>query len=452
MEQMDAIVIGSGQGGVPLAEALARDGKAVTLFERGAFGGSCINYGCIPSKAFLASAHAAGRARGSNDLGIHAEVQVDFPAVMQRVRDIVESSAVGVEQRLEEAGVRLVRAEASFTGERTVAAGGVTVRAPLVVINTGNSPAVPDIPGLKETPCLTYLNFWELEQLPARLLVIGGGYVGLELGQGMARLGSETHVIEVMERIISVEEPEVSKLLTEALEADGVHFHLDVEVSNVAYADGVFTLTLDDGQSLHGEALLVAAGQQPNTQALNTQAAGIELNDRGFINVDDRFQTTNSGVYAIGDVTGQPAFTHVSWEDHRRLLAILNGDGRRQGDRVLGYAFFTAPQVGRAGLTMEAAEQNGFDARAVTLPLRNVARANVSNRLRGFYRMVIDAETDEILGATLVGPEAAELIHVFIAHMEAGSTWQTLERSVHIHPTYGEGLPSLARRLKEDHT
>lgn len=450
MEQVDAIIVGSGQGGVPLAEALRQEKRDVVLFERRSFGGSCINYGCLPSKAFLASAHAAGNARNAQDLGVHTQIKVDFRAVMERVRRVIEMSSEGVEERLERAGVRLINAEASFTGERTVTGGAVSVQAPLVVINTGNAPFVPDIPGLADTPYLTYVSFWELRELPPRFLVLGGGYVGVELGQGMARLGSETHILDIDDRIVSNEEPEVSETLTEALEADGIQFHLGVEVRRVEYTDGVFTLTLSSGQELQGEALLVTTGQTPTTASLNAQAAGIELDDRGFIKVDDQLQTTSSGVYAIGDVTGQPAFTHVSWEDYRRLIAVLNGAARTQGDRVLGYAFFTEPQVGRAGLTLEAAERRGFNAQAVTLPLNHVARAYLTGRTQGFYRMVVDMDTDKLLGATLVGPEAGELVHVFIAHMEAGSTWQVLEQSMHIHPTFGEGLPSLARLLKEE--
>jgi dihydrolipoamide dehydrogenase len=223
---------------------------------------------------------------------------------------------------------------------------------------------------------------------------------------------------------------------------------LNAEAEEVAYNDGVFTLTLSNGDKLDGEALLVAVGRTPNTKALKPEAGGIKVDRQGHIKVDEHFRTNVDGVYAIGDVTGQPAFTHVSWEDYRRLRAILNGQERRQGDRVLGYAFFTEPQVGRAGLTLAAAKEQGYQARAVTMPLDHVARAIETGHELGFYRMVIDEETDKILGATLVGPETAELVHVFIALMEAGSTWQVLERSVHIHPAYAEALPSLARMLK----
>ena len=450
MEIADTIVIGSGQGGVPLAADFAKIGKNVVLFERDALGGSCINYGCTPSKAFLAAAHAAGRARQAAKLGIHAQVEVDFSAVMERVRSIRSQFNQGVKQRLERAGVRVVCAEAAFTGERTVSGGGVTVQAPIVVINTGTSSTIPNIPGLAGTPYLTNRNFFDLQTLPPRLLVIGGGYIGLELGQGLARLGSQTHLIVRGDRLLAQEEPEVSATLAEAFQQDGISLYFNVTVESVAHASDVFTLKLSNGAELQGEALLVAIGRKPNTDTLNVAAAGIELDRQGFVKIDDQFQTTCSGVYALGDVAKQPAFTHVSWEDYRRLKAILAGEQRTRNDRVLGYAVYTEPQIGRVGMTLAQAQQQGIDARCVTMPMAHIARAIEWGHELGFYRMVVDADTDKILGATLVGYETAELVHVFLSLMEAEATWQLLERSVHIHPTYGEALPSLARLLLGD--
>lgn len=447
METADVIVIGSGQGGIPLATDFANEGRKVVLFERDALGGSCINYGCTPSKAFLAAAHAAGRARQAKKLGIHAEVEVDFPAVMERVRGIRSDFNQGIRKRLETAGVKVICAEASFVGERTVKGGDVTVQAPLVIINTGTSSLIPDIPGLAGTPYLTNRNFFDLKTKPARLLVIGGGYIGLELGQGLARLGSQTHLIVRGPRLLDREEADISEVLAEAFKQDGIDLNFGVNVNQVAYENNVFNLTLSNGEQLQGEALLVAIGRKPNTGALNAAASGIELDDRGFVKIDDQFHTTCSGVCAIGDAAKQPAFTHVSWEDYRRLKAILCGENRTRGDRVLGYAVYTEPQVGRVGMTLEQAQKQGINARAVTLPMSQIARAIEWGHDLGFYRMVIDSDTDKILGATLVGYETAELVHVFLSLMEAGATWQLLERSVHIHPTYGEALPSLARLL-----
>ncbi len=447
MQTADFIVIGSGQGGVPFAADMAQAGKRVVLFERGAIGGTCLNTGCTPSKAFLASAHAAGRARLAEPLGVHARVQVDFPRVMERVRRIRDEFGQGAERRLRDAGVRLVRGEARFVGERAVSGGGVVVQAPVVVINTGASPSRPPVSGLEDIPFLTSNNFFQQTELPARVLVMGAGYVGLELGQGMARLGSSVTIIDLAGRALPAEEPDVGRALQEALEQDGVRFRLGARTTRVEHAGGVFTVTLDDGSRLEGEALLVAVGRHPNTAALHADEAGIELDQRGFVKTDSRLRTSAAGVHAIGDVAGQPQFTHVSWEDYRRLKGVLAGEPRSRDDRVLGYAVYTDPQVGRVGDTLEQAERRGLRARAVTLPLENVARAYELGQTNGFFRLVVDQDNDKILGATLVGPEAAELVHVLLAHMEAGSTWRVLERSVHIHPALAEGLPSLARLL-----
>ena len=450
METADVIVIGSGQGGIPFAADYAKAGQKVVLFERDAIGGSCINYGCTPSKAFLAAAHNVGRARQAAKLGIHAQVEVDFPAVMKRVRAIRDQFNQGSQRRLESAGVEIICAEASFTGKGMVTGGDRTVQAPIVVINTGTSSLIPPLPGLAGTPYLTNRNFFDLQTLPPRLLVIGGGYIGLELGQGLARLGSETHLLVRGDRLLAQEEPEVSETLAAAFQQDGISLHFNTTVENVAHADGLFTLKLSNSEELQGEALLIVIGRKPNTAALNGSAAGIELDQQGFIKIDDRFQTTCPGVYAIGDAAKQPAFTHVSWEDYRRLKAILCGEDRTRHDRVLGYAVYTEPQVGRVGMTLEQAQKQGINARCVTMPMAHIARAIEWGHELGFYRMVVDADTDKILGATLVGYETAELVHVFLSLMEAGATWQLLEQSVHIHPTYGEALPSLARLLVSD--
>lgn len=445
MKNADVIIIGSGQGGVPLAIEFAKRGQRVVLFERDRIGGSCINYGCTPSKAFLAAAHSAGRARRAQKLGVHATVEVDFPFIMNRLRSIVSSFRTGAQRRLAQAGVEVIEGEAVFTGERIVSAAAVEVAAPLIVINTGTSPAIPDVPGLADTPCLTNTTFFSQTTLPKQFLVLGGGYIGLELGQGMARAGSKVQIFHRGARVLNSEEADVSGLLSESLEEDGVEIHLNSQPSGVTHAAGAFALQLEDGTRFEGDQLLVATGRAPNTGPLQVQRSGITLDERGYVSVDAQFRTSCEGIYAIGDVSGQPAFTHVSWEDHRRLLSILGGGNRTRDDRVLGYAVYTEPQVGRAGLTYEQARAQHFDARCEQVPLSSVARAIEWGEERGFYRMVIDCDTEKILGATLVGYEAAELVHVFIAHMQCGSTWQTLDESMHIHPTYCEAFPGLAR-------
>ena len=449
MQQVDAIIIGSGQGGVPLAVALAERGKQVVLFERSNVGGSCVNFGCTPSKAFLASAHAAGRARQAASLGVHAQIAIDFPTIMQRVDRIRTASKHSNEKRLDHPNIRLVRAEASFTGERQVTGGGETFEAPFVLIDTGSSAVVPDLPGLANTPYHTDRTIWEIKELPKRMLILGGGYIGLEMGQGLQRLGSQVHIVDRHERPLNREEADVGDTLRDALAEDGVQFHMQAEAERVEFAANSFTLSLEGGEQIGGDALLVATGRQPNTEALNVEASGIELDDQGYVKVNDHLETTCPGVYAIGDVAKQPPFTHVSWEDHRRLLAILNGEPRTRDDLPVCYAVFTEPQVGRVGLTEDEAKQKGHNTRAVTMTLDQTSRGAEWDASRGFYRIVVDGDTDKILGATFVGYEAAEIVHTVIAHITVGSTWQTLARSMHIHPTFAETLPSLALMLEE---
>jgi pyruvate/2-oxoglutarate dehydrogenase complex dihydrolipoamide dehydrogenase (E3) component len=281
--------------------------------------------------------------------------------------------------------------------------------------------------------------------------------VGVELGQGLARLGSKVSIVERSERLVDNEETDVGETLARALKRDGARLYTRAKVTSVRRKGDAISVGLADGQRLEAECLLISTGRRPNTAALNAEVAGIELDEKGHVRVDTHFRTSNPNVYAIGDVTGQPGFTHVSWEDYRRLCAILtNGhaegaedEERHQQDRVLGYVFFTEPQVGRVGLTLDEARARGLQAEAVTLPLTDVARAGHTGHELGFYRMVIDRQSEKILGATLVGPQCGELAHVFLAHMEAGSTWRVLERSVHIHPTYAEALPVLARKFAE---
>jgi pyruvate/2-oxoglutarate dehydrogenase complex dihydrolipoamide dehydrogenase (E3) component len=450
MRHTDVIVIGSGQGGVPLALELSQQGKEVVLFEKDRMGGSCVNWGCTPSKAFLASAHAAGAAAAARRLGIHAEVRVDFRQVMERVRQVRDNFNDGSEKRIQQSDLVLIRAEASFTAQGNVQGGGEVYSAPLVVIDTGSSPGIPPVAGLEGLPYLTDRNFWDLEALPPRTLVLGGGYIGLELSQGLARLGSGVSVIDREAQILSTESFDVGSVLMEALQDDGVQFYLQATAEQIEYRNGNWRLQISGGSSIEGDALLIAAGRVPNTQRLNAPDAGIELDDQGYIKVNDRLETTRPGVYAIGEAARQPAFTHVSWEDHRRILDVLKGGGRTRDDRVLSYAVFTEPQIGRTGLDLESAKKKGFRAREARMEIKDMARAIECGHDKGFYQMVVDENGGRILGATLVGHEAGELVHIIADLIEAGATWQALADAQHIHPTYAENLPSLARMFDNE--
>ena len=444
VERADLVVIGSGQGGVPLAVQMARDGKKVALFERGPFGGTCINVGCTPSKTLLAAAHAAGRARAARRLGVVADARVDQSVVFQRVHELRARWSATTRGRLEDAGVEIIPAQAHFSGLRTVTGGGRTIEAPRVVVDVGTSPRVPDIPGLAGTPVLTNANVFDLDRFPDRLVVLGGGYIGLELGQGAQRLGTAVTIVHPHEHLLEKEETDASDVLRAALEEDGVRVITGAEAASAAYDNGRFRLVLSSGVALEGEALLVATGRRANTEALHLEATGVRHSGAGFIEVDDYLQTHCPGVYAIGDCAGQPAFTHVSYEDHRRLLSAFRGRPRRRDDRVLSYTTFTEPQLARTGLTQAQAHAKGLRATTVTLPLSAVARAVEWDVERGFFRLVVDDDTDRILGATFVGYEAGELIHVIVAHIEAGATWHVLEASMYVHPTLAEGMPTLA--------
>jgi len=448
VSKYDLAVIGSGQGGVPLALDFAQRGKRVVLFERGALGGCCVNVGCTPSKSFLASAHWAGRARRGAEIGVHCEVRVDQGAVMERVRGIVREWHDGVAKRIAQSSVELVAAEAAFDAPHALVAAGTRYEADVVVLDTGGHAAVPLIEGLAATPYLTNENFFAQQTLPRKLLVLGSGYIGLELGQGAARLGSAVTIVTPDDRLLAREELDTCSVLTASFARDGITVMLNRCAVSVAHDGATFAVTLDDGTVVRGDGLLVAIGRRPNIPDGTVERAGIALDARGFIACDEHLRTSVAGHYALGDVAGQAQFTHVAWEDFRRLRAVIGGDlSRTRDDRVLAYVMYTEPQVGRVGITADDAEQAGKPHRAVTLQLTDVARGPEWNLEEGFFRLVVDPGTDAILGGTFVGYEAGELIHVILAHMEAGSTWRVLERSVHVHPTFSEGLPSLARLL-----
>ena len=383
-------------------------------------------------------------------MGLRGDVSLDFGIAMERTRAMIAEWNAGVRTRLDRAGVKVVAAQASFVEPRVVTGGDITVRAPLVIIDTGGSAGVPPIAGLAAVQYLDNVSFFAQRTLPRRFVVIGGGYIGLELGQGMARAGSAVTIVHRAGRILATEEPDASAALLDALHEDGIDVRLDAHVASVAQHETTIAVTLADGTSIPGDALLVAAGRVPQTAALHLDRAGIATNERGFIAVDDYLETACPGVYAIGDVAGQPPFTHVSWEDYRRVIATLAGHKRKRDDRVLAYTTFTEPQVARCGMTLDQARTAGRRAHAVTMPMADVARAIEWNEERGFFRIVVDDDDDRILGATFVGYEAGELIHVVITLIDANATWQQLAAAMHVHPTYAEGLPTLARLIPEE--
>lgn len=447
----DVIIIGTGQAGVPLATRLAAAGKRVVIFERGKPGGTCSNEGCTPTKTLVASARAAHVARTGERLGVRTTgLTVDFAAVMARKEAIVERWRAGVERRLAKAGERLrfVRGHGRFVGPRAVEANGERYEAPQVVIDVGAHPSWPAIAGLDEVGALTSSGALGLTSLPARLLIVGGGYVACELGQIFRRLGAEVTLIERSNRLLSREDPEVSEALAGAFRAEGIGLELGQQIASVARRGEAIEVRLGDGRALAGSHLLVATGRTPNTADLGCEAGNVARDARGQVIVDERYQTSEPGVFAVGDCVPGPQFTHVSWDDHRVLYDVLLGrPARKRTDRLVPYTVFTDPQVAGVGLTERAARERGLDIEIATMPFGNIARAIEIDETAGVVRIVVDAKSERLLGAAIVGADAGELIHVFSTLMQAGGSARAIVDGEYAHPTFAEGLQTTLMRL-----
>jgi pyruvate/2-oxoglutarate dehydrogenase complex dihydrolipoamide dehydrogenase (E3) component len=447
----DVLVIGTGQAGVPLATRLAGNGRTVAVFEREAVGGTCVNTGCTPTKTMVASARAAHVARTAARLGVQVDgVRIDFPAVIARKNDMVMQWRGAVQRRLDDAGDRLalVRGHAAFVAERTIEVEGRRYAADTVIIDTGARAVVPSLPGLDGVPWLDNRRIMELDRLPDHLLVLGGGYIGCEFGQMFRRFGAAVTIVDPNAHLLGREDVELSEALERVFRAEGVVLRLGEAASGVAGEDGRIALALSSGEEVCGTHLLVAVGRRPNTDDLACEAAGIALDERGAIRIDDRFRTTAQGVYAVGDVTGGPQFTHASWDDHRILLDILEGRDRDNAGRVVPYVVFTDPQVARVGLSEREAAASGIVFEKAEFPFGAIARAIEVDETAGVIKVLVDPATERILGAALVGLDAGELIHVFVALMNAGAPAGSLVRAQIVHPTLAEGLQSALMQLE----
>ncbi|HEY7876686.1 MAG TPA: mercuric reductase [Gemmatimonadaceae bacterium] len=450
---VDALVIGSGQGGGPLAGALARAGRRTVLIERSHIGGTCINEGCTPSKTMVASARVAYLARRAEDYGVRCDnVRVDLPHVVDRKRAIVRSFRSGSERRLTASGVEVLFADARFTGERRIEARAAdgstqTLTADLVIIDTGARPSRPSIPGLGDVPALDSTSIMELETLPGHLLVLGGGYVGLEFAQMFRRFGSRVTVIDRGPQLVTHEDADVAGAVLAILRDDGIDVVLRAETTHAARtADGV-TLTVqvaNEMRTVTGTHLLVATGRTPNTDTLAAVEGGVALDERGFVRVDARLATTARGVYAVGDVKGGPGFTHISYDDFRILRAnLLEGGTATTEGRLVPYVMFIDPQLGGVGLTEREALAHGHKIAIGTLPMANVARAIETAETRGFMKVVVDRETQRILGAAVLGIEGGEVMSMLQLAMMGGLPYAALRDGVFAHPTLAESLNNL---------
>ncbi len=456
----DAIIIGAGQSGGPLSTALAGAGRRTALVERQWVGGSCINYGCTPTKTMVASARVAYLARRGADYGVRTgPITIDMERVRQRKREIVESFRSGSERRVREAqGLDLIFAEASFTSphelELRLKEGGTRrISAPMIFINTGLRPVDPQIPGLEKVPTLDSTAIQELAEIPEHLVVLGGGYIGVEFGQMFRRFGSNVTIIQRGPRIVDIEDPEVSEEVTKILREDGIEVLVGTQARRADAAPGgcvrLTVATGDRERDLVASHVLKATGRAPDTEPLNLAAVGVETDQRGAIRVNDRLETNLPGVYAMGDVKGGPAFTHISYDDYRILKTnLIDGGNTGVDDRPVPYTVFIDPQLGRVGLTETKAREQGRNIRVAKMPMSYVARALEMDESRGLMKVVVDADTDQILGCAVLGVEGGEVMSILQVAMMGKLPYTALRDGIFAHPTLAESLNNLFAKLE----
>ena len=447
----DALVIGSGQAAPSLAVRLATHGWRTALVERGELGGTCVNNGCTPTKTLVASARAAWVARHAADFGVvvQGEVGIDYAAVRARMMKVVRQSRDGLGEWIRDtANLGLVHGEARFVGPDSVQVGEQVLQAPRIFLNVGARPVVPDWIAASGVPYLTSESLMTLQELPTRLVILGAGYISLEYAQVYARFGCAVTVIEHGDRLLPREDPEVAETVQAVLERDGVKFLLGAGATALE-RDGAGIALVVDGRRVAGSHLLVAIGRRPNTEALDLARAGVTCDAHGFVPVDEQLRTNVPGIWVLGDANGRGAFTHTSYNDYEIVAAnLLDDDPRRVGDRVPAYALYTDPPLARIGLSRAAARQSGKRVLVGHLPMSRVGRARERGETDGFLEALVDAVTKHILGATLLGIEADEAIHALLDVMTAGLPYTAISRTMHIHPTVSELIPTMLQSLK----
>jgi pyruvate/2-oxoglutarate dehydrogenase complex dihydrolipoamide dehydrogenase (E3) component len=453
-EEYDAIVIGSGQGGTPLCTTLAEAGFKTAMIEREHVGGTCINEGCTPTKTMVASGRVAYLARRGADYGVHTgDIRIDMQRVRQRKRDIVTSFRNGSQERMEKtANLDLIFGEASFTGPKSVTVrmkdgGQRELSADKFFINAGARPSLPKLDGLKDVPFLNSTSIMEVDHVPQHLILLGGGYVGLEFGQMFRRFGSKVTIVQSGGQLLNGEDPDVAQEVAHILEEDGITVLLNGKASRVTGADGEVDVEVtQQGRPLTviGSDLLLATGRTPNSDTLNLGAAGIQVDKRGFIQVNDRLETTAPGIYALGDIKGGPAFTHISFDDFRIIRSNLleKGNATTEG-RLVPYTLFIDPQLGRIGTTEAEARAQKKNIRVAKMPMTSVARALEVDETRGFIKTIVDADTNQILGAAVLGIEGGEIMAMLQLAVMGKLPYTTLKEAVFAHPTLAESLNNL---------
>jgi pyruvate/2-oxoglutarate dehydrogenase complex dihydrolipoamide dehydrogenase (E3) component len=453
-ERFDAIIVGAGQAGPPLAWRLTSAGQRVAIIERKLIGGTCVNTGCIPTKTLVASAHAAQLARRGAEYGVGTgSVSVDMTKVKARKDDIMLSDRKGVEDWLDGMeGCTVFRGHARFEDPHTVGVNGDLLHADRIFLNVGGRAVVPDLPGLSDVEFLTNVSILELDTLPSRLVIVGGGYIALEFAQMYRRFGARVTVVERGPRLASREDEDVSATVREILEAEGIDVVVgadDIRITKKDSEFGGFELTPRAGAAMIGGShLLVAVGRRPNTDDLGLDAAGVQTDARGYIVVDDQLKTNVDHIWAMGDCNGKGAFTHTSYNDFEIVAAnLLDNEPRRVSDRITTYALYIDPPLGRAGMTVGQVRASGRKALVGKRPMTRVGRAVEKGETQGFMKVVVDADTDKILGAAILGVGGDEAIHAILDVMSAKAPYTTLSRTMHIHPTVSELIPTMLQEM-----
>ena len=443
----DVLIIGAGQAGIPLAYSLAGDGKSVALAERQHLGGSCVNFGCTPTKAAIASGSVAASARRAAEFGVRVpEVGVDFPAVLERARGIVNKKTGGIQRGLEQTdNPELIWGHARFEGREgdnfRVSVGERSVLAREVVIDTGTRTAIPPVDGIESVDYITSGNWLYNEELPERLAIIGAGYIGLEMAQLYRRMGSNVTVIGSAERVAPHEDEEVSDGLRSILEDEGVEFRLGSRAEKVERAEDGIRITLNGGESVADTNVFIATGRVPNTDDLGLENVGLQTSD-GVIGVDKHLATSVEGIWAAGDIRGGPMFTHTAYDDFRVLASQMSGDGSHTTDRVVPYAIFTDPELGRAGMTEREARDAGYDVDVKTFEMKNDGKAQELGETSGFIKVMVNRADSRMLGAAVLAHSGGELVHMYADLMNAGAPYTVMRDAVHIHPTLAEAIQS----------
>jgi len=456
--EFDVAVIGAGQAGPILAMTLAGRGEKVALIEGGLVGGSCVNHGCTPTKTLRKSARVAHLAARAGDFGIQAgTVEVDFAAALGRMQQRVDESRAGLEKSIaSQHGLTLLRGWGAFAGRAgdrfELTAGDQTLRAARVFLNTGTRAFIPPLPGIDDVPHLDNVSLLQMRDRPRHLIIIGGSYIGLEMGQIFRRLGSDVTVIETDPRIAGRENAAVSKALTEMLQAEGIRFHTGNKVERVEkrgqrHSDAGIAVTVG-GQRVEGSHLLVATGRSPNTERLNLAAVGVETDERGFVPTNGKLETNVPGIWAVGDINKRGAFTHTSYQDGQIVLANLKGVARSADGRVSTYAMYTDPPLGRVGLSEAQARESGRATLVANFQMKDVSRAKEESETAGLMQILVDQQSEEIVGASLLGFGCDEVIQVISNFMATGACYQVLRDALPIHPTVAEFLPFMLNKLE----